>query len=70
MTSSAMDFAANGKNAAVPLSGGEEVPARATLARGNATFHLAEDGLSMSYKLIVGTSRTWWPPTSTSHPPA
>lgn len=50
----AMGVVANGgRNAAVPLSGDEEVPARATRARGNATFHLGEDGNSLEYKLIV-----------------
>ena len=42
-----------GKNAAVPLSGDEEVPARATRARGTAVFHLSDDGLSLEYELIV-----------------
>lgn len=50
---SAMAMAANGKNAAVPLSGDQEVPARETEARGVAIFHLSKDGLSLSYKLIV-----------------
>lgn len=35
------------------LNGGEEVPARDTNARGNATFELSDDGLSLTYKLIV-----------------
>lgn len=35
------------------LNGGEEVPPRDTNARGNATFSLSEDGLTLSYKLIV-----------------
>ena len=39
------------KNFVSPLSGGEEVPARDTNARGNAIFNLREDGLS--YRLIV-----------------
>lgn len=38
---------------AAPLSGGEEVPARDTKARGNATFDLSDDGTSLTYKLIV-----------------
>jgi hypothetical protein len=38
---------------AAPLSGGEEVPARDTKARGNATFDVSDDGTSISYKLIV-----------------
>jgi hypothetical protein len=50
----AMSVVANGaSNAAVPLSGHEEVPARGTRARGNATFHLSEDGSTLSYKLVV-----------------
>jgi hypothetical protein len=48
-----MSFVANGKNAAVALSGAEEVPARDTKARGTATFHLSADGQSMSYRLNV-----------------
>jgi hypothetical protein len=35
------------------LNGGEEVPPRDTNARGNATFDLSDDGLTLSYKLIV-----------------
>ena len=35
------------------LSGGEEVPARPTRARGVATFHLSPDGTEIAYKLIV-----------------
>jgi hypothetical protein len=42
-----------GRNAGVPLSGGEEVPARETRARGTAILHLSEDGTSVEYKLIV-----------------
>lgn len=50
----AMSVVANGgRNAAVPLSGGEEVPARPTRARGTAIFHLSDDGTSLAYKLIV-----------------
>lgn len=50
----AFSVAANGgKNAAVPLSGDEEVPARETRARGTAIFHLSKDGTTMAYKLIV-----------------
>ena len=44
-------FAAN--FIAAPLSGGEEVPARDTNARGNATFEVSADGLQITYKLIV-----------------
>lgn len=35
------------------LSGAEEVPARDTNARGNALFEVSEDGLTISFKLIV-----------------
>ena len=35
------------------LNGGEEVPARDTNARGNATFSLSDDGLTLTYKVIV-----------------
>lgn len=49
----AMAMAANGKNAAVPLSGDNEVPARETEATGVAIFHLSKDGQSIEYKLIV-----------------
>ena len=35
------------------LSGDQEVPARATQARGNLVLGLSDDGLTLSYKLIV-----------------
>src|SRR5205809_712369 len=35
------------------LHGEEEVPARETVAQGQATMKVAADGLSISYKLIV-----------------
>jgi len=38
---------------AAPLSGGEEVPANATKARGNATFDLSADGTEITYRLIA-----------------
>lgn len=41
------------ENFAVPLSGGEEVPARDTNARGLAVFNFNKDGTELSYKLIV-----------------
>jgi CHRD domain-containing protein len=41
------------QNFAVPLSGGDEVPARDTNARGVATFKLSGDGTALSYKLNV-----------------
>jgi len=43
----------DGENAAATLSGAEEVPARPTLARGEATFHRSADGNSLTYRLIV-----------------
>jgi hypothetical protein len=52
--SPSMGVVANGgKHAAVPLSGAEEVPARATRARGTAIFSRSRDGTELSYKLIV-----------------
>jgi hypothetical protein len=54
MLEPAFGVAANGgRNAAAPLSGREEVPPRDTRARGNATFHLSDDGSAIDYKLIV-----------------
>ena len=38
---------------AAPLSGGEEVPANATKARGSATFDLSDDGTTITYRLIA-----------------
>jgi len=38
---------------AAPLRGSEEVPMRDTNARGNATFELSADGLTLSFKLIT-----------------
>ena len=35
------------------LSGDQEVPARATQARGNLLLDLSDDGLTLSYKLIA-----------------
>jgi len=35
------------------LSGADEVPARDTNARGNALFEISDDGLTISFKLIV-----------------
>jgi hypothetical protein len=45
--------APRGQNAGTALSGQEEVPSRDTLARGEATFHLSEDGESLAFRLIV-----------------
>ena len=36
-----------------PLSGDQEVPARATNARGNLVLEISDDGLTLRYKLIV-----------------
>ncbi|MBI2818324.1 MAG: CHRD domain-containing protein [Acidobacteria bacterium] len=41
------------KNFVAHLTGGEEVPARATPATGQAIFHLSKDGTELEYKLIV-----------------
>ena len=41
------------RNFVAHLSGDEEVPARDTLAQGQAIFHLSKDGTSLSYMLIV-----------------
>ncbi|HSF30366.1 MAG TPA: CHRD domain-containing protein [Candidatus Tectomicrobia bacterium] len=41
------------RNFVAHLSGDEEVPARDTLAQGQAIFHLSEDGAELDYKLIV-----------------
>jgi hypothetical protein len=38
---------------AAPLSGGEEVPANDTKARGNATFDVSEDGSQITFRLIA-----------------
>ncbi|HXF95158.1 MAG TPA: CHRD domain-containing protein [Gemmatimonadales bacterium] len=44
---------ANGGNFGTALSGDEEAPARATRARGNATFQLNAAGDALTYRLIV-----------------
>jgi hypothetical protein len=44
---------ANGGNFGTPLSGGEEVPARASRAQGSAIFQLSHDGTELDYRLIV-----------------
>ncbi len=38
---------------AAPLTGGEEVPANSSKARGNATFDVSDDGSQITYRLIV-----------------
>jgi hypothetical protein len=42
-----------GDNFVATLSGGQEVPARDTQARGVATFKLREDGAALAFKLNV-----------------
>lgn len=44
---------ADNRNFVAHLSGDEEVPQVATLAQGQAIFHLSKDGTSLAYKLIV-----------------
>src|SRR5512145_349951 len=41
------------QNFTAHLSGDQEVPARETLATGEAIFHLNKEGTELSYKLIV-----------------
>jgi len=41
------------RNFVTHLSGDEEVPARDTLAQGQAIFHLSKDGTSLTYMLMV-----------------
>lgn len=43
----------SGRNFVAHLSGGEEVPAADTLARGNAVFQLNKEGSQLRYRLIV-----------------
>lgn len=45
--------AGENRNYSVHLSGANEIPARDTGARGQALFHVSQDGLSIDYKLIV-----------------
>ena len=52
-TSGVLASPPDSKNFVAPLSGADEVPARDTLARGNAIFHLSDDGTVLSYKLIA-----------------
>jgi len=51
--SAAAVASADNRNFAVHLSGDEEVPARATLAQGEAIFQLSKDGSELHFKLIV-----------------
>lgn len=53
LTSLAATPVPNLMNFVAPLSGGEEVPARDTNARGNAVFHLRAGGTALDYLLIV-----------------
>jgi hypothetical protein len=43
----------NNRNFVAHLSGDEEVPSVATLAQGQAIFHLSKDGSALHFKLIV-----------------
>ena len=43
----------NNRNFVAHLSGDEEVPSVATLAQGQAIFHLSKDGNELEYRLIV-----------------
>ncbi len=45
--------AADNRNFVAHLSGDEEVPPVATLAQGQAIFHLSDDGNELEYRLIV-----------------
>ncbi len=45
--------AGENRNFVAHLSGDEEVPAVATLAQGQAIFHLSKDGTQLHFKLIV-----------------
>lgn len=51
--STAFAIPPDSKNFVSPLSGGEEVPARDTNARGNATLQLNPEGTELSYMLTV-----------------
>jgi len=51
--STAFAVAPDSTNFVAPLSGGEEVPARDTNARGNTIFQLNPEGTELSYKLTV-----------------
>ena len=44
---------ADNRNFAVHLTGDEEVPARATLAQGEAFFQISKDGTEIRYRLLV-----------------
>jgi hypothetical protein len=53
ITSTAMAAPGNSRNFVAHLSGGEEVPAVETRARGQAIFRVSKDGASIQYKLIA-----------------
>jgi hypothetical protein len=53
MVASVGVVAASNTNYKAHLTGDNEVPARATLAQGQAIFKLREDGSELHYKLIV-----------------
>lgn len=44
---------ADGKNFVAHLTGGEEVPARDTLATGQAFFQISKNGMEIQYRLLV-----------------
>jgi hypothetical protein len=50
------------------LSGSEEVPARETMAHGQANLQLTKDGTGLEFKLIVANIDTSSPRTSTAVP--
>lgn len=53
LASVASAVAGENRNFGAHLTGDNEVPARETLAQGQAIFHLSKDGNSLEYKLIV-----------------
>jgi hypothetical protein len=53
LTSLAATPASDNRNFIAHLTGDEEVPARETLAQGQATFQLSKDGSALHYKLNV-----------------
>jgi hypothetical protein len=53
LTSLAATPASDNRNFGAHLTGDEEVPARETLAQGQATFQLSQDGTELHYKLNV-----------------
>lgn len=53
LTSLAATPASDNRNFGAHLTGDEEVPARETLAQGQVTFQLSQDGSELHYKLNV-----------------